>query len=61
MSDVFSYSALELFLVKRKIKGPCWLSLSSIVSCPPAQRVYPILSCLNEKIYITFFCDEGFL
>ncbi|XP_057948989.1 DNA polymerase alpha catalytic subunit isoform X3 [Malania oleifera] len=32
-------SALELFLVKRKIKGPSWLSVSSFSSCPAPQRV----------------------
>ncbi|XP_058186661.1 DNA polymerase alpha catalytic subunit isoform X3 [Rhododendron vialii] len=31
-------SALELFLVKRKIKGPSWLSISKFSNCP-AQRV----------------------
>ncbi|KAL5228947.1 hypothetical protein ABZP36_017212 [Zizania latifolia] len=32
-------SALELFLIKRKIKGPSWLSISKFVSCPATQRV----------------------
>ncbi|KAF8406300.1 hypothetical protein HHK36_008385 [Tetracentron sinense] len=32
-------SALELFLVKRKIKGPSWLSVSTFSSCPAPQRV----------------------
>ncbi|XP_010912024.2 DNA polymerase alpha catalytic subunit [Elaeis guineensis] len=32
-------SALELFLIKRKIKGPSWLSITKFVSCPPTQRV----------------------
>ncbi|XP_058109892.1 DNA polymerase alpha catalytic subunit [Magnolia sinica] len=32
-------SALELFLVKRKIKGPSWLSVTNFVSCPSPQRV----------------------
>lgn len=32
-------SALELFLVKRKIKGPSWLSVSHFSSSPAAQRV----------------------
>ncbi|TXG59415.1 hypothetical protein EZV62_013988 [Acer yangbiense] len=32
-------SALELFLVKRKIKGPSWLSVSKFSSCPSPQRV----------------------
>ncbi|XP_056173240.1 DNA polymerase alpha catalytic subunit [Syzygium oleosum] len=32
-------SALELFLVKRKIKGPSWLSVSNFSSSPAAQRV----------------------
>ncbi|KAL5754943.1 hypothetical protein ACOSP7_023163 [Xanthoceras sorbifolium] len=32
-------SALELFLVKRKIKGPSWLSVSNFSSCPAPQRV----------------------
>ncbi|GMY11780.1 DNA polymerase alpha catalytic subunit [Fagus crenata] len=32
-------SALELFLVKRKIKGPSWLSVSKFSSCPAPQRV----------------------
>ncbi|XP_078447158.1 DNA-directed DNA polymerase [Wolffia australiana] len=34
-----SYSALELFLVKRKIKGPSWLSISNFATCPVQQRV----------------------
>ncbi|CAL9114496.1 unnamed protein product [Musa textilis] len=32
-------SSLELFLIKRKIKGPSWLSISKFMSCPAAQRV----------------------
>ncbi|XP_043713999.1 DNA polymerase alpha catalytic subunit [Telopea speciosissima] len=32
-------SALELFLIKRKIKGPSWLSLSKFSSCPASQQV----------------------
>ncbi|KAM7510391.1 hypothetical protein LguiB_009266 [Lonicera macranthoides] len=32
-------SALELFLIKRKIKGPSWLSLSKFSSCQAPQRV----------------------
>ncbi|KAM5577509.1 DNA polymerase alpha catalytic subunit [Rosa sericea] len=32
-------SALELFLVKRKIKGPSWLSVSNFSICPAPQRV----------------------
>ncbi|XP_075654619.1 DNA polymerase alpha catalytic subunit [Castanea sativa] len=32
-------SALELFLIKRKIKGPSWLSVSKFSSCPTPQRV----------------------
>uniref|UniRef100_A0A803KSA7 DNA polymerase n=1 Tax=Chenopodium quinoa TaxID=63459 RepID=A0A803KSA7_CHEQI len=32
-------NALELFLVKRKIKGPSWLSVSKFSSCPSHQRV----------------------
>ncbi|PON43001.1 DNA polymerase alpha catalytic subunit [Parasponia andersonii] len=32
-------SALELFLVKRKIKGPSWLSLAKFSVCPAPQRV----------------------
>ncbi|XP_050380225.1 DNA polymerase alpha catalytic subunit isoform X2 [Argentina anserina] len=32
-------SALELFLVKRKIKGPSWLSVSNFSVCPAPQRV----------------------
>ncbi|KAL6614103.1 hypothetical protein ACP70R_036373 [Stipagrostis hirtigluma subsp. patula] len=32
-------SALELFLIKRKIKGPSWLSVSKFVTCPSTQRV----------------------
>ncbi|KAK9061861.1 hypothetical protein SSX86_019045 [Deinandra increscens subsp. villosa] len=32
-------SALELFLIKRKIKGPSWLSVSKFSSCSTAQRV----------------------
>ncbi|KAK3162584.1 hypothetical protein QOZ80_1BG0091200 [Eleusine coracana subsp. coracana] len=32
-------SALELFLIKRKIKGPSWLSVSKFVTCPSSQRV----------------------
>ncbi|GAA0171134.1 DNA metabolism protein [Lithospermum erythrorhizon] len=32
-------SALELFLIKRKIKGPSWLLISKPSICPVAQRV----------------------
>ncbi|KAG8641227.1 hypothetical protein MANES_13G122900v8 [Manihot esculenta] len=32
-------SALELFLVKRKVKGPLWLSVSKFSVCPASQRV----------------------
>ncbi|KNA17466.1 hypothetical protein SOVF_079750 [Spinacia oleracea] len=32
-------SALELFLVKRNIKGPSWLSISKFSSCPSHLRV----------------------
>ncbi|KAI4326084.1 hypothetical protein MLD38_031432 [Melastoma candidum] len=32
-------SALELLLVKRKIKGPSWLSISNFSSCANPQRV----------------------
>ncbi|CAN6456178.1 unnamed protein product [Victoria cruziana] len=32
-------SALELFLIKRRIKGPSWISISKFSSCPPPQRV----------------------
>ncbi|XP_062101961.1 DNA polymerase alpha catalytic subunit [Humulus lupulus] len=32
-------SALELFLVKRKIKGPSWLSIAKFSACPAPQRV----------------------
>ncbi|EEF38804.1 DNA polymerase alpha catalytic subunit [Ricinus communis] len=32
-------SALELFLVKRKVKGPSWLSVSKFSTCPASQRV----------------------
>ncbi|KAK4488380.1 hypothetical protein RD792_004141 [Penstemon davidsonii] len=32
-------SGLELFLVKRKIKGPSWLSISKFSSCTTSQRV----------------------
>ncbi|KAJ1702657.1 hypothetical protein LUZ63_002436 [Rhynchospora breviuscula] len=32
-------SALELFLVKRRIKGPSWLSVSKFVSCSTSERV----------------------
>ncbi|GAB2231798.1 hypothetical protein Drorol1_Dr00010810 [Drosera rotundifolia] len=32
-------SALELFLVKREIKGPSWLSVSKFSSCPSNQKV----------------------
>ncbi|KAK9713540.1 hypothetical protein RND81_06G034100 [Saponaria officinalis] len=32
-------SALELFLVKRKVKGPSWLSISNFSSCSSHQRV----------------------
>ncbi|KAG8373805.1 hypothetical protein BUALT_Bualt11G0063300 [Buddleja alternifolia] len=32
-------SGLELFLIKRKIKGPSWLSISKFSSCPAPQRV----------------------
>lgn len=32
-------SALELFLIKRKIMGPFWLSISKFSSCPAPERV----------------------
>ncbi|KAG8384365.1 hypothetical protein BUALT_Bualt04G0110500 [Buddleja alternifolia] len=32
-------SGLELFLIKRKIKGPSWLSISKFSSCTAPQRV----------------------
>ncbi|GMN30176.1 hypothetical protein TIFTF001_002720 [Ficus carica] len=32
-------SALENFLVKRKIKGPSWLSIAKFSSCPAPQQV----------------------
>lgn len=32
-------SALELFLIKRKIMGPSWLSISKFSSCPAPERV----------------------
>ncbi|KAM0946265.1 putative DNA-directed DNA polymerase [Dioscorea sansibarensis] len=32
-------SALELFLIKRKIKGPSWLWISRFACCPASQRV----------------------
>ncbi|KAL8477076.1 hypothetical protein ACS0TY_029401 [Phlomoides rotata] len=32
-------SALELFMIKRKIKGPSWLSISKFSSCAASQRV----------------------
>ncbi|CBI21412.3 unnamed protein product, partial [Vitis vinifera] len=32
-------SALELFLIKRKIMGPYWLSISKFSSCPAPERV----------------------
>ncbi|KDP31949.1 hypothetical protein JCGZ_12410 [Jatropha curcas] len=32
-------SALELFLVKRKVKGPSWLSVSKFSTCPSSQKV----------------------
>ncbi|KAK3013484.1 hypothetical protein RJ639_010303, partial [Escallonia herrerae] len=33
------FSALELLLIKRKIKGPSWLSISKFTSCPAPQRI----------------------
>ncbi|WOL03535.1 DNA polymerase alpha catalytic subunit [Canna indica] len=32
-------SSLELFLIKRKIKGPSWLSISKFTNCSTPQRV----------------------
>ncbi|XP_057770285.1 DNA polymerase alpha catalytic subunit [Salvia miltiorrhiza] len=32
-------SGLEMFLIKRKIKGPSWLSISNFSSCTASQRV----------------------
>ncbi|CAA0840971.1 DNA polymerase alpha catalytic subunit [Striga hermonthica] len=32
-------SCLELFLIKRKIKGPSWLSISKFSTCAASQRV----------------------
>ncbi|XP_020208890.1 DNA polymerase alpha catalytic subunit [Cajanus cajan] len=34
-----SYSALELFLIKRKIKGPSWLQVSKFSTIAASQRV----------------------
>lgn len=38
-TDTTIRSAMELFLVKRKIKGPSWLSISKFSCCPAPQRV----------------------
>lgn len=50
LTGVVICSALELFLVKRKVKGPSWLSISKFSSCPAPQRVslwnMGILYCL---------------
>jgi len=32
-------SALELFLIKRRIRGPAWLSISNAVCCPSSSRI----------------------
>lgn len=32
-------SGLEMFLIKRKIMGPSWLSISKFSSCTAFQRV----------------------
>lgn len=39
-------SALELFIIKRKIKGPSWLSISKFSSCAASQRVRHFRSLL---------------
>jgi DNA polymerase alpha subunit A len=38
-------SALELFLIKRKIKGPCWLEIrNAIVQRKNVCKIHPFLS-----------------
>ncbi|KAJ7530423.1 hypothetical protein O6H91_14G003600 [Diphasiastrum complanatum] len=32
-------SALEILLIKKKIKGPCWLSISNASRCPSSSQV----------------------
>ncbi|MED6210639.1 hypothetical protein PIB30_066086 [Stylosanthes scabra] len=44
------YSALELFLVKRKIKGPSWLQVSNFSSCPTSERERFVSWCKFEVI-----------
>jgi len=46
-------SALELFLIKRKIKGPNWLQVSNFSTCSASQRVrfyYPHLLWVTYMI-----------
>ncbi|KAL1354676.1 hypothetical protein HN51_006736 [Arachis hypogaea] len=44
------YSALELFLVKRKIKGPSWLQVSNFSNCPTSERERFVSWCKFEVI-----------
>ncbi|XP_024019597.1 DNA polymerase alpha catalytic subunit [Morus notabilis] len=48
-------SALENFLVKRKIKGPSWLSIAKFSSCPAQQRV----SWCKFEVIVDFPKDIG--
>ncbi|KAK1323373.1 DNA polymerase alpha catalytic subunit [Acorus calamus] len=49
-------SALELFLVKRKIKGPSWLSISKFSCCPASQRVswckYEVMVDCSKDVHL---------
>lgn len=50
-------SALELFLVKRKTRGPSWLAISKFSGCPTSQQVrIPSLGVLHylNNVYESF-------
>ena len=53
--SLYLCSALELFLIKRKIKGPSWLSVSKFVTRPSTQRVFPWLHPVL-LLWVVFRC-----
>lgn len=46
-------NALELLLIERKIKGPCWLDIKNI--SPTAGRVAWCPQIVRKRFFITFF------
>jgi len=53
-------SALELFLIKRKIKGPSWLQVSNFSTCSASQRVrFYLPHLLYIRIWYSLFLYTG--